>query len=228
MIQEYVREMTADERAPLQRALRPMPTRARQTVLGSIESETWVTAGVALATGLAIAVVGAKTMASAVIAIAAGVALGSVPLARAAIRESRRLRFAKGHMSKRGRELAAMLEDGRVTVKRVRAVAVVEIEPIEDEGMGYVFDLGDGRVLFLKGQDYNVADDDVPWPNTEFEIVRAATDRTLLGLHCHGTALRPLRVIPREDVDPQKGWNEREEVLSMSVDEAVRTVLLEP
>jgi hypothetical protein len=225
MIEESVREMTAEERASLQSAPRPMPTRTRQTVLGSIEPETWVTAGVALVAGAGIAVVGAKSIASAVIAVTAGVALGGVPLARAALRESRRLKFAEGYMAGRDRELAAMLEDGRVTVKRVRAVAVVEIEPIEDEGMGYVFDLGDGRVLFLKGQDYDVADDDAPWPNTEFEIVRAATGGTMLGLLCHGAALRPLRVIPRDDVDPRKGWDEREEVLHMSMDEAMRSVL---
>jgi hypothetical protein len=57
------------------------------------------------------------------------------------------------------------------------------------------------------------------------EIVRAATDGTMFGLQCHGTPLRPLRVVPRDTVDPQKGWDEREEVLPMSVDEAVRTVL---
>jgi hypothetical protein len=228
MIQEYVRAMTADEQVSLQSALRPVPARARQTVLGSIESETWITAGVALVTGLVLAVVGAKSAASAAIAIAAGVALGGVPLARAAIRESRRLKFGERYTAQRDRELAAMLEDRRVTVKRVHAVAVVEIEPMEDEGTGYVFDLGDGRVLFLKGQDYDVADDDAPWPNTDFEIVRAATDGTMLGLHCHGAALRPLRVVPRDDVDPQKGWDEREEVLEMSMDEAMRSVLREP
>jgi hypothetical protein len=121
-----------------------------------------------------------------------------------------------------------MLQDGRVVVKRVHAVAVVEIEPLEDEGTGYVFDLGDGRGLFLKGDDYFPADEDAVWPSTEFEIVRAAADGRVLDVHCHGAALPPLRVIPGDDVDPQKGWDAREEVLHMSVDEAVRTVLRNP
>lgn len=91
-----------------------------------------------------------------------------------------------------------------------------------------MFDLGDGRVLFLKGPCYFPSDEDAPWPSTDFEIVRAAADGTMLGLHCHGTALPPLRVVPGDDVDPQKGWDEREEVLHMSVDDAVRSVLRNP
>lgn len=226
MIQEYVREMTPAERASIQSTLRPMPARARQTVLRSIETETWVTAAVALVTGVVIAVVVAKSIAGVVIALSMGVVMGGVPLARAAARESSRLKFAARHTAQRDRELAAMREDGRVTVKRVRAVAVVQFEPMEDEGYGYVYDLGDGRVLFLKGQDYPPPDgEEGPWPNTDFEIVRAATDGTMLDIHCHGKLLRPLRVIPGDNLDPQNGWDDREEVLHMSIDDAVRNVL---
>lgn len=229
MIQEFAREMTADERESIQSAMRPMPVRARQTPLRLIETETWVTAGVPLLTGVVIALLVAKSLAGAVIALAAGVVIGGVPLVSAAVRESRRLKFADAYTARRHRELAAMLEDGRVTVKRVRAVAVVQIDLIEDEGYGYVYDLGDGRVLFLKGQDYPSPDDEEgPWPNTDFEIVRAATDGTVLDIHCHGTLLPPLRVVPGDDLDPQKGWDEREEVLHMSMDEAVCTILLKP
>ena len=48
----------------------------------------------------------------------------------------------------------------------------------------------------------------------------------MLGLRCQGALLRPMRVIPASMVDPQKGWEEREDVLQMSVDQAVRSVLL--
>ena len=41
-------------------------------------------------------------------------------------------------------------------------------------------------------------------------------------------ALPPLRVVSRDDVDPQKGWDEREEVLEMSLDDAVRSILRNP
>lgn len=228
MIQEYVREMTTDERASLQGAMRPEPARARRPTLRSIEPETWGLALVAVLTLAVIALAGGSRGGLA-IAAAAGVLVGGYQLAAAARRNARRREFGEAYAARRHRELVRVLEDGRATVKRVRAVAVVEIEPFEDEGPGYVFDLGDGRVLFVKGQDFSLPDDeDSPWPNTDFEIVRAATDGTMLGLRCHGTALRPLRVVPAADVDPQKGWDEREEVLQMSVDEAVRTVLLKP
>lgn len=228
MIQESVRKMTADERESIRSAMRPRPARGRQSMLRSIETETWITAGVGLLTGVVIAVVGAKSLAGVVIALTAGAVIGGYPLMTAAVRESRRLKFADTYDARRHRELAALLEDGRVTVKRVRAVAVVQIDPIEDEGYGYVYDLGDGRVLFLKGQDYPSPDDeDGPWPNTEFEIVRAATDGTMLDIHCHGTLLPPLRIVPGDDVDPRKSWDEREEVLHMSMDEVVQSVVRE-
>ena len=135
--------------------------------------------------------------------------------------------FADAHHRRNAAELARALEDGRVAVKRVSAVAVIEIEPLEDEGTGYVFDLGDGRVLFLKGQEYVPTPDGDPWPNTDFELVRTVVHGRFMDLICHGTALPPLRVVRRDDVDPQKGWAAREEVLRMNLDEAVRTVLRE-
>jgi hypothetical protein len=145
------------------------------------------------------------------------------------VRNERNREYADAYLAKRQRELARVLEDGRVTVKRVPAVAVVELEPMEDEGSGYLFDLGDGRVLFLKGQEYMpTGDDDPPWPNTEFEIVRATLDNTFIDLHCHGDALPPLRVIPGDDCDPESAWHEREEVLDITLDEAVKTVLRQP
>ncbi|HUR06336.1 MAG TPA: hypothetical protein VM347_27565, partial [Nonomuraea sp.] len=87
---------------------------------------------------------------------------------------------------------------------------------------------GDGRVLFLKGQDYRPTEEDDRWPNTDFELVRTVAEGRFMSLICHGSTLPPLRVVPGDDVDPQKGWDEREEVLEMSMDEAVRTVLSIP
>jgi hypothetical protein len=229
MIQESIREMTADERASLQSALRPEPARRRQPL---ITTEGWVSVGVVALTLAVIALAGGRNVGGFALAIAAGVVYGGYRFAVAARgrarREQFREQFIDRYTAQRQGELAAMLQDGRVTVKRVRAVAVVQIEPIEDEGTGYVFDLGDGRVLFLKGQDYDMARaDDASWPNTDFEIVRAVTDGTMLDLHCHGAPLPPLRVVSGDDVDPQKGWDERDEVLEMSMDDAVRTILRE-
>ncbi|HYH82491.1 MAG TPA: hypothetical protein VEX86_22055 [Longimicrobium sp.] len=224
MIQESVREMNAEERVWLQKAMQPHPP----GVGHSDESrETWGLAAVWILTMVVVTVFGRVNIGGIVAAGALGAILVGYRLVRAAARNAQRRKFFEQRDAHRNRELARVLEDGRVTVKRVRAVAVVEIEPVEDEGTGYVFDLGDGRVLFIKG-DYFPADIDAPWPNTAFEIVRTAADGEILDVRCHGTALPPLRVVPRNDVDPATGWDAREEVLHMSLDDAVRTVLRKP
>lgn len=225
MIQDSIRDMTAEERASLQAAMQPPPAAERQPARRSIGPEAWGLVGVLVVTLAVIVLSGGRNIGGLVFAAVAGLAAVGYHVVSEARRNAPRRSFSANYIAQRRRELAQILEDGRATVRRVHAVAVVEIQPIEDEGMGYVFDLGDGRVLFLKGQDYDIADDEAPWPNTDFEIVRAAADGTMLGLRCHGTALRPLRVISSDDVDPQTGWDEREEVMHLSVDEAVRMVL---
>jgi hypothetical protein len=230
MIEEFVRQMTADERAFLRSAMGPLPD-PRSTV----EPVEWGLTAVAVLTGVVIAIAVARSTAQRVIALAAGALIGGWQIIAAAIRTARlrasreAMRAAReAYTAQVHRELARDLDDGRVTVRRVRARAVVEIEALEDEGTGYVFDVGDGRALFIKGQDYFPSEEGMPWPNTEFEIVRAAAGGRILEVHCHGAALTPLRVIARDDVDPQRGWDEREEVLDMSVDDAVRTILRNP
>ena len=222
VIQEFVREMNAEERASLQGAMRPRSAAIRHS---DSARETWMLAAVWVLTLVVIAGTGGTNKGGFAVAGIAGAAFIGYRLAAEAVNKARRREFREAHTVRMSSEHARALEDGRVTVKRVRAVAVVEIEPLEDEGTGYIFDLGDGRVLFLKGDGYFPAEEGAPWPNTDFEIVRAAADGRLLDVHCHGTALPPLRTVSRDDVDPEKGWDEREEVLEMNVDDAVRTVL---
>jgi len=225
MIEEFVREMSAEERASLQRAMRPRPAGVRHS---DDARETWVLVVVWILVLVVIALAGGRSVAGFVAALAAGGVLVGHRLVKAAVKKARRRKFFERYDAHRSREIARVLEDGRVTVRRVHAVAVVEIEPLEDEGTGYVFDLGDGRVLFFKADFFLVDGDEPPWPNTDFEIVRAAANGELLDVRCHGTALPPLRVVHHDDVDPEKGWDAREEVLQVSVDEAVRTVLRDP
>ena len=217
--------MSAAERAELQLAMRSQPPRRRQPL---IPSETWGLALVATLT-LAIIALSGGNRGGLAIAGAAVVLVVGYQIVAAAIRNARTRSYGDAHTARRHRDLARVLEDGRVTVKRVRPVAVVELEPMEDEGSGYLFDLGDGRVLFLKGSDYRpLSDDDPPWPNADFEIVRAALDDTFLDLRCHGDPLPPIRVIPGDECDPETAWAEREEVLDMTLEEAVKTVLRKP
>jgi hypothetical protein len=227
MIQESVREMNAEERAWLQRAMQPQSYEVRQVDT----AEMWGPVVVVVLTFVVLALAGASWGGLAVAATAFAI-VGSYKLVAARRRAARenaiRQKNLEAHAARRHAKLAGALEDGRVTVKRVHAVAVVEIEPIEDEGTGYVFDLGDSHVLFIKGSDYFPEDEEASWPNTDFEIVRTVAAGQLLDVYCHGTELPPLRVIPGKDVDPGKGWDEREEVLEISLEEAVRSILRNP
>jgi hypothetical protein len=224
MIQESVREMTAAERSSFERALRAAPARP--------PSNGWpVAAGLAIAAALALVVAAGigGLIPGGLAAALAGVGMlalyDTIVAPRVGDRRMRKRR--EGFAAESERALARVLADGRVVVKRVRAVAVVEMEPVEDEGPGYLFDLGDGRVLFLKGQDYDVAEDeDVSWPNTDFEIVRTVAEGRMLDLHCHGQALAPIRIIRGREVDPRVPWHQREEVLDLTLDQAVKSVLL--
>lgn len=221
MIQESLRELSDEERAELRGAMRPLPT------IPLIEWEAWWPVLVGFGTLAVIALSGGSRGGLAVAGVAALIVasyhLGTTAARNARLRKNRG--FAAEYLARRHEALNRILEDGRVAVKRVRAVAVVVLEPMEDEGFGYLYDLGDGRVLFLKGQDYPVPDDDEPWPNTDFEIARAVLDGTFIDLRLHGGPLPPLRVIRGDDCDPEVAWQEREEVLAMSLDEAVRMVL---
>lgn len=225
MIHEYVREMTEEERASLQRALttpgpRPQTRSAPDAVAPAI------TLAVVIASAGGIIVFTGKAPSGGIVA---AVVVGGLYALYQAVAASRRhqqvVTRQQDYAVERGRDLARMLEDGRVTVKRVRATAVIELEPFEDEGPGYLFDLGDGRVLFLKGQDYGFPDDENPWPNTEFEIVRTVAPGRMLDMTFHGQQLRPVRVVPSAELDGQKAWADREEVLEMSLDDALKTVL---
>ena len=223
-----MREMTEDERLAMQGAIRPPPTvlleRARRSM-------TLAAAGLVVLAGFGVAALAGLVPlpGGLVAAILGGGGMFCFDRLADARRDYARERRTRHDFQVRAApELERMLEDGRVAVKRVGAVAVVEIEPIEDEGYGYIFDLGDGRILFLKGQDYDPVDEEIPWPNTDFEIVRAVTDGRWIDLYCHGEFLPPVRVVRREECDPQAAWDEREEVLHLSLDDTVKTILRAP
>lgn len=225
MIEEFVRPMTAEERESLETTMRPQAAPPLRYTLGIVRNHL---VGLAISVVLVVvllAAAGPRYRGLAVF-LAGGGLFFVVEIYKAfAERAELRRRWIK-HEAQRHPELAHALADGRVTVKRVRAVAVVQIEPLEDEGTGYLFDLGDGRVLALKGAHYSSFDGEAELPNSEFDIVRLATDRTLLGVYCRGEALTPLRVIGSDDYgDPEEWWSEREEVMNVSLDEAVRTVV---
>lgn len=65
-------------------------------------------------------------------------------------------------------DLDAVLAGGEAREWRVEAAAFVEFEEVEDEGAGYVFDLADGRLLFLSGQELYPS---ARFPSLDFSMV---------------------------------------------------------
>lgn len=231
MIEEFVRPLTTEERQWLRDATRPSPAvrppprPSRFAILPAVG--LGVGAAVLAVLSLTAAFVGFGGGREPALAGIFGV-LALVFLFRLATAERTHVptrEWWREHEARNRAELAAALADGHAVVKRVRAVAVVEVEPMEDEGTGWFFDLGDGRTLFLKGQDYDSPDEDAAWPNTDFEIVRTRSAGRWLDLRCHGQALRPVRVVRAEECDPEAAWDEREEVRDLGLDDAVKTIL---
>jgi hypothetical protein len=97
--------------------------------------------------------------------------------------------------------LTAALQHDRGRVFRVQSHRVVEFEEIEDEGACFAFNIDEGRVLFVLGQEF-YADDE--FPNTDFSLVtvlgpgNVITDEILTK---SGTKLEPERRIARDVKD---------------------------
>jgi hypothetical protein len=127
-------------------------------------------------------------------------------------------------------QLQAALRAGRVDAKHVTARGVIEIAEVEDESPGYLFDVGDGNTLFLKGQRYVPAQtsDDGRWPNTDFEIVRSPTEHLWIGIFCSGEKLEPSAVIESTKCKDNVTWSEREELVQGTPESVLKTLLKAP
>lgn len=108
------------------------------------------------------------------------------------------------------------LREGQAEQLHVTASEVVELEEYEDEGSGFFFDVGDGRLLYMQGQylDDDALNDDSSseqpaedgsaavrtprFPCREFEIVRASYSQEVLTLRCLGDYLPPSRLMSVE------------------------------
>jgi hypothetical protein len=121
-------------------------------------------------------------------------------------------------------QLEAALADGNVRALHVEAAAVVEIEEGEDEGAGFVFDVGDGRLLFLKGQRYWPAEDGTTWPNTCFDVVRTVVGDRWVGIFCDGAPLEPADVVAAADRKDDIVWEEHEEIVEADLQEFARSM----
>jgi hypothetical protein len=92
-------------------------------------------------------------------------------------------------------KIRAALADGQASVCSVTSECAIVIEEFEDEGSAYLFDLGDGTSLYLRGQEYFPEDDDAPWPARQFEIVRTSLDGRLVGIFTGREAVPQVRTV---------------------------------
>jgi hypothetical protein len=102
-------------------------------------------------------------------------------------------RFARDTVPK----LKAALADGHADVSLVISDSVIVIE--ECEGLAtYLFDLGDGTSLQLRGQDILPENEDAAWPARQFEIVRTRLDGLLVGIFAETEPVPKVRTVPLE------------------------------
>lgn len=64
-------------------------------------------------------------------------------------------------------ELEDVLSRNEVRVIRVLSQEMIEFEEVDDEGACYAFQVSDGEILFVSGQDYHRS---VRFPNTDFSL----------------------------------------------------------
>ena len=69
---------------------------------------------------------------------------------------------------KRVQQIDLALRGGQVREVRVQASAVVELEEVEDEGACYAFDVGNGTVVFISGQEFYPSR---TFPNADFSLI---------------------------------------------------------
>jgi membrane protein implicated in regulation of membrane protease activity len=120
----------------------------------------------------------------------------------------------RGRQRSEGPQIREALDRGRVLVKKVTASSVAVIEEYEDEGRGFIYDVGEGRLLFLKGQDYAPVSEAMAWPNSRFEIVRSEDGDLWIGIFCLGERLVPELVIPSSACREEFVYAVREELVA--------------
>ncbi|MGI9037736.1 MAG: hypothetical protein ACR2GQ_02635 [Gemmatimonadota bacterium] len=103
-----------------------------------------------------------------------------------------------GWMQVMAASVESALRRGEADAIDVDAVAYAEFEEYEDEGACWAFDLGDGRLLFVRGQEYYRDDD---FPSLEFSIVAALDESGAVALEwveSHAPPSPPAVVVPAE------------------------------
>jgi hypothetical protein len=93
-------------------------------------------------------------------------------------------------------DLESALKTNTADVYDIRARSVVEFEEIEDEGACYAFELADGRVVFVAGQEFY---ESARFPSLDFSLVYVLGERQSavdMFIEKRGGKVAPARKIP--------------------------------
>ena len=117
-----------------------------------------------------------------------------------------------------------VLQEGRCQSRDVTASEVYEIEEFEDEGPGYIFALGEGKSLLLKGQKYAPEEDKMPWPAGTFSLVRSTDGGLWIGLFSSARCCCRRRRFQMQECKEEFVWSEREDVLDGQPDQVLKGI----
>lgn len=123
--------------------------------------------------------------------------------------------------------MQSALATAQVRATDVEASAVIELEQFEDEGEGYVFDVGGQQCLILKGQTYWPHNTERAWPATAFSIVRTPEGNHWLGLFVTGQPLEPIRRIDPKHLREEFVFADLEELRGGSLQDVVKSLCRE-
>ena len=91
--------------------------------------------------------------------------------------------------------LRSDIESGAAEILSVNTKEILRVQQYEDEGIGFLINSGDGKVIYLQGQHLEQLEKRRIFPCQTFEVVRSAHSQTFLDLKCIGAYLPPLATI---------------------------------
>jgi hypothetical protein len=96
---------------------------------------------------------------------------------------------------KSAKRVRSAIANGTVHVERVESTAALKFAEHSDEGPTYFFDVGDGKVFCLRGQEAYVIEDP---PSARFELISIPRWR-MIDVVTHGDAIQDFHVIDNYD-----------------------------
>jgi hypothetical protein len=102
----------------------------------------------------------------------------------------------RSDLAKAVRRFESALRLNTASTVRIQSTEMVEFEEEEDEGARYAFQLADGRIVFLSGQEFYSSRQ---FPNSDFSLVdiRSEDGTAIVGhIKKRGRRIEPTRTIP--------------------------------